>query len=379
MLMPLFPWKDYDYENSSDYYKSMKVKYLCSSRKASKKKKKLEEPANGSDEEKHGEAMEEGATSLMKSKSRNSYQPSSRKRLFHGRDCETFKSKLQTSVPYNIPDLYSAIVDVIKQKKFDGDMAGLEKVESFSENVVGESYLEQVVGSPVVSKKVDGDMAIEKKPLNVYEYSSPAVNVVLPIPTLIVVFMDAFDPNVCYKNNDQKRGSKRSRFLGSSYVDPMPKKKRKSQDLSENTVLRTVENFRALCTGEKGIIAVGKPLHYKGSTFHNVVPGYVVYGGDISNENRTGGESIYGPTFANENFVKKHIGPDILSMAKTGTGGNDSQFIICTSKAEWLDCKQVVFDQMVEGFDVLKVVDKIGSISDLTSKVVMVIDCGLLC
>ncbi|KAK2633877.1 hypothetical protein Ddye_028669 [Dipteronia dyeriana] len=105
----------------------------------------------------------------------------------------------------------------------------------------------------------------------------------------------------------------------------------------------------------------------------------MVYGGDIINENRIGGESIYGHTFANENFVKKHIGPCILSMANTGTRGNESQFFIYTSKAEWLDRKQVIFDQVVEGFDMLKAVDKIGSISDLTSKVVMVIDCGLLC
>ncbi|KAK2659914.1 hypothetical protein Ddye_006447 [Dipteronia dyeriana] len=81
----------------------------------------------------------------------------------------------------------------------------------------------------------------------------------------------------------------------------------------------TVENFQALCTEEKGMSIVGKPLHYKGSTFHCVVPGYVVHGGDITQGNGTGGESIYGPNFADENFLKKHIGTGILSMAKTST------------------------------------------------------------
>ncbi|KAK0570827.1 hypothetical protein LWI29_007063 [Acer saccharum] len=141
----------------------------------------------------------------------------------------------------------------------------------------------------------------------------------------------------------------------------------------------TAENFRALCTREKGIGTVGKPLHYKGSTFHRVIPGYMVHGGDITEGNGTGGESIYGPSFADENFVRKHIGPGILSMAKTSTLANGSQFCICTTKTEWLDRKQVVFGEMVEGFDVLKAIDQIGSSSGLPSKTVTIIDCGQLC
>ncbi|KAK3206076.1 hypothetical protein Dsin_020122 [Dipteronia sinensis] len=141
----------------------------------------------------------------------------------------------------------------------------------------------------------------------------------------------------------------------------------------------TVENFQALCTGEKGINTVGKPFHYKGSTFHCLIPGSMVLGGDITHGNGTGGELIYYPSFTNENFVKKHIGPGIMSMAKIGTRGNGSQFFICTAKTEWLDRKQVVFGQLVEGFEVLKVVDKIGSSSGFTSKPVMVIDCSQLC
>ena len=140
----------------------------------------------------------------------------------------------------------------------------------------------------------------------------------------------------------------------------------------------TAENFRALCTREKGIDTVGKALHYKGSTFHRVIPRYMVHGGDIIHRNGTGGESIYGPSFANENFVKKHIGPGILSIATIGKTSNGSQFFICTAKTEWLDRKQVVFGEVVQGFDVLKAVDNIGSITGLTSKPIMVIDCGQL-
>ncbi|TXG73036.1 hypothetical protein EZV62_001615 [Acer yangbiense] len=104
----------------------------------------------------------------------------------------------------------------------------------------------------------------------------------------------------------------------------------------------------------------------------------MVHGGDITQGNGTSGESIYDPSFADENIVKKHIGPGILSMAKTGTLGNGSQFCICTTKTEWLDRKQVVFGEMVEGFEVLKAIDQIGSSSSLTSKTVMIIDYGQL-
>ncbi|KAK3183135.1 hypothetical protein Dsin_030421 [Dipteronia sinensis] len=140
----------------------------------------------------------------------------------------------------------------------------------------------------------------------------------------------------------------------------------------------TVENFRALCTGEKGIGKTGKPLHYKGTTFHRVIPRLMFYGGDIGQGNGTGGESIYGANFADENFVKHHIGLGILSMDNTGPGTNGSQFFICTTKTEWLDGKHVVFGQVVEGFDVMKAVEKVGSISGMTSKSIIITDCGQL-
>ncbi|KAK3225689.1 hypothetical protein Dsin_005551 [Dipteronia sinensis] len=137
----------------------------------------------------------------------------------------------------------------------------------------------------------------------------------------------------------------------------------------------TLENFRALYTGEKGIDRSGKPLHYKGTIFHRVNPRSLFKGRDLTEGNELGGESIYSDSFTDENFVNKHIGPGILSMANTGPNTND---LICNAKTEWLDGTNVIFGQVVEGFDVMKVVEKVGSIFGLTSKVVTVANCGQL-
>ncbi len=149
-------------------------------------------------------------------------------------------------------------------------------------------------------------------------------------------------------------------------------------ELFADVAPKTAENFRALCTGEKGVGKSGKPLAYAGSPFHRIIPGFMIQGGDFTNGNGTGGESIYGEKFADENFQLKHTEPGILSMANAGPNTNGSQFFITVAETPWLDGKHVVFGKVVEGMDVIRTMEAQGSQSGRTKSEVMLADCRAL-
>ncbi|XP_050366539.1 peptidyl-prolyl cis-trans isomerase CYP63 [Argentina anserina] len=148
-------------------------------------------------------------------------------------------------------------------------------------------------------------------------------------------------------------------------------------ELFEDAAPKTAENFRALCTGEKGIgKSTGKPLHYKGSQFHRIIKGFMAQGGDFSAGNGTGGESIYGGKFADETFKLKHDRPGLLSMANAGPDTNGSQFFIIFNPTPHLNGKHVVFGKVTKGIDVVKKMERAGSDSGKPSQPVKIVDCG---
>ncbi|KAG2308582.1 hypothetical protein Bca52824_028330 [Brassica carinata] len=150
------------------------------------------------------------------------------------------------------------------------------------------------------------------------------------------------------------------------------------------TVPKTTVMMKNICfwwdiyTGEKGVGKSGKPLHYKGSIFHRIIPSFMIQGGDFTHGNGMGGESIYGQKFADENFKLKHTGPGLLSMANSGEDTNGSQFFITTVTTSWLDGRHVVFGKVVQGMDVVYKIEAEGKQSGTPKTKVVIADSGEL-
>lgn len=182
-------------------------------------------------------------------------------------------------------------------------------------------------------------------------------------------------------NNSAKQPANPKVFFDVKFTQPMEDKGKKVSkevhghivmELFADVVPRTAENFRALCTGEKG-----DKMCYRGSTFHRVIKDFMIQGGDFTNHNGTGGRSIYGAKFADENFNLKHTAPMLLSMANAGPNTNGSQFFITTAVTSWLDGKHVVFGKVVQGEDVVRKIESLPTgATDAPRNPVVIVNCG---
>lgn len=151
--------------------------------------------------------------------------------------------------------------------------------------------------------------------------------------------------------------------------------------LFDDIVPQTAKNFRALSSGDKGLGKMtGKPLSFEEVPFHRIIPGFMIQGGDFSNKNGTGGESIYGGKFPDENFKIKHSRPGLLSMANAGPGTNGSQFFITLAPCPHLNGKHVVFGEVVEGMELVKVIEGVDTVKDkpVVGQEVIISKCGVL-
>ncbi len=148
-----------------------------------------------------------------------------------------------------------------------------------------------------------------------------------------------------------------------------------SLELFADVVPKTAENFRALCTGEKGEGQSGVELSYAGSPFHRIIPGFMIQGGDFTRGNGTGGESIYGEKFPDENFDLRHREAGTLSMANAGPNSNGSQFFITVASTPWLDGRHVVFGKVIDGMDVVRAMEAQGTRSGRTKSEVILARC----
>lgn len=147
-------------------------------------------------------------------------------------------------------------------------------------------------------------------------------------------------------------------------------------ELFANVVPRTAENFRMLCTGEKGVGRSGAKLHYKGCKFHRIIPHFIIQSGDFIANDGTQNESVYGRTFEDETYSVQHDQPGIVSMANSGRHSNGGQFFITLVKAPWLNGRHVAFGKVIEGMDIVDLIQAAGTSSGAPKQTIIISDCG---